>query len=439
MRHDIDALPDVIYLGRVGQNDAIKIDFDVTAWLEAYPAGTITMYAKRPTEDTEYTVAAFATLLKGAYSAGTAYAVGDEVTYDSDTYSCIQAGTGHTPDDADSEYWELVGDGTRYTYRWIVDDIDNGIEGMGEAQINITLTGTIYNSVVFKTLIEHGLTGGGVLTAIPTLTTRGDLLTRNATTYSRIAIGTNGQVLTSNGTDASWATPTAYEASGTVATHNAAAAAHNLNSAAVVGALPMPDAGSYFTTDTITGQMQQNGLYSPKNVLTTEGDIIYRNATVPTRLAKGTAAQALCMNSGATAPEWKTLDSSPATILTTEGDIMYRNATVPARLAKGTAYQHLQMNSGATAPEWATWTLTGSDTWNPGSLADGAGETSAAFTVTGAALGDTVLAGAPYDLQGITCTAYVSAANTVKIRLQNETGGTIDLASGTWKVRVFKQ
>lgn len=78
-------------------------------------------------------------------------------------------------------------------------------------------------------------------------------------------------------------------------------------------------------------------------------------------------------------------------------------------------------------------------TWNPGNLLDGTGETSAAVTVTGATLGDFAVAGAPYDLQGITCTAYVSAADTVRVRLQNETGGPIDLADGTWNVRVFRK
>ena len=39
-----------------------------------------------------------------------------------------------------------------------------------------------------------------------TMTTRGDLLTMNSSTNpARIAIGTNGYVLTSNGTDAAWA------------------------------------------------------------------------------------------------------------------------------------------------------------------------------------------------------------------------------------------
>lgn len=82
--------------------------------------------------------------------------------------------------------------------------------------------------------------------------------------------------------------------------------------------------------------------------------------------------------------------------------------------------------------------ISGSLTWDPGSLADGAGETSSAITVTGAAFGDAVTVAAPYDLQGITCNGYVSATNTVKIRLQNETTGVIDLGSGSWAVKVLK-
>jgi hypothetical protein len=42
------------------------------------------------------------------------------------------------------------------------------------------------------------------------------------------------------------------------------------------------------------------------------------------------------------------------TTVTTAGDIIYRNATVPVRLGIGTAGQVLRVNSGATAPEWAT-------------------------------------------------------------------------------------
>jgi parallel beta-helix repeat protein len=79
----------------------------------------------------------------------------------------------------------------------------------------------------------------------------------------------------------------------------------------------------------------------------------------------------------------------------------------------------------------------GTATIDPVSLADGAGVT-VTIAVVGAALGDYCEFSAPYSLQGITATAYVSVAGTVSIRLQNETGGTIDLASGIWKARISK-
>lgn len=79
--------------------------------------------------------------------------------------------------------------------------------------------------------------------------------------------------------------------------------------------------------------------------------------------------------------------------------------------------------------------LTGSATFNPASLADAAGETTT-VTVTGAVLGDYAEASFSLDLQGITVTAWVSAADTVSVRFQNETGGVLDLASGTLRARV---
>ena len=42
------------------------------------------------------------------------------------------------------------------------------------------------------------------------------------------------------------------------------------------------------------------------------------------------------------------------TVITTQGDILYRDGSGLQRLAKGTASQELRMNSGATAPEWFT-------------------------------------------------------------------------------------
>jgi len=77
-------------------------------------------------------------------------------------------------------------------------------------------------------------------------------------------------------------------------------------------------------------------------------------------------------------------------------------------------------------------------TYDPASIADGASLTSAGQTVTGALLGKgwRVEVSAPYDLQGLVCTGYISATDTVKVVLYNKTGGAIDLASGTWRVVV---
>lgn len=82
--------------------------------------------------------------------------------------------------------------------------------------------------------------------------------------------------------------------------------------------------------------------------------------------------------------------------------------------------------------------LAGSGTYDPASLNDGDGATTT-ITVTGVALGDLVHASFSLDLQGIILFAWVSAADTVSIRFQNESGGTVNLSSGTIQVRVIPQ
>jgi len=74
--------------------------------------------------------------------------------------------------------------------------------------------------------------------------------------------------------------------------------------------------------------------------------------------------------------------------------------------------------------------------WNPGSLSDGAGETSGDVSAPEATLGDYVSVSADQDLQGVLCFGYVKSAGLVNIRLQNETGGTVDLAGGTFRIRI---
>jgi hypothetical protein len=83
-----------------------------------------------------------------------------------------------------------------------------------------------------------------------------------------------------------------------------------------------------------------------------------------------------------------------------------------------------------------TWSVT--CTLDVGSLVDGAG-TSDTITIPGVALGDIVL-GISFgvSLAGLTVTGYVSAADTVTLRIQNESTATVDLASTTVDVIVAR-
>ena len=82
--------------------------------------------------------------------------------------------------------------------------------------------------------------------------------------------------------------------------------------------------------------------------------------------------------------------------------------------------------------------LTGSKTHDFADTADGAAATTT-VTVTGAALGDFVTGvSVGVDLAGGILTGYVSAADTVTVRLQNESGSSLNLASTTLRVLVRK-
>ena len=83
-----------------------------------------------------------------------------------------------------------------------------------------------------------------------------------------------------------------------------------------------------------------------------------------------------------------------------------------------------------------TWSVTA--TLNASSLADTVGETNT-IAVPGVKLGDIVLnVSMGVDVSGISVTPYVSATDVVSIRFQNESGGTLDLASTTVKAVVVR-
>lgn len=70
------------------------------------------------------------------------------------------------------------------------------------------------------------------------------------------------------------------------------------------------------------------------------------------------------------------------------------------------------------------------------SLGDGVGASSS-ITVPGVSLGDHVISfSLGVSTAGISVTANVTAADTVLVRFQNESGGTVDLASATLQLLV---
>lgn len=85
----------------------------------------------------------------------------------------------------------------------------------------------------------------------------------------------------------------------------------------------------------------------------TAGDLLYyATGTTLSKLAIGTAYQALQVNAGATAPSWQ---PSATSVLTTQGDLLYASAAnTLARLAKNTTATRYLSNTGASNnPAWA--------------------------------------------------------------------------------------
>ncbi len=81
--------------------------------------------------------------------------------------------------------------------------------------------------------------------------------------------------------------------------------------------------------------------------------------------------------------------------------------------------------------------LSGSVTYDPPNLLKGASATTT-LTVTGAAVNDFVVPSFSGDLQGVDLTAWVSGTDTITVKFQNDTTGTVNLSSGTLKVLALR-
>ncbi|MDM8352904.1 hypothetical protein [Brevundimonas diminuta] len=128
----------------------------------------------------------------------------------------------------------------------------------------------------------------------------------------------------------------------------------------------------------------------------------------------------------------------------TRGEFVYN---VEPSITNGmvqTGWRRLTTGNGhAAGTDWAAEyvavdpVLRASLAWDPPSTPSG-GQNYVDVTVTGAAVGDFAQASSPDSLSNLTLSATVTAANTVRVYLQNLTGSAVDVGSITIRVRVTK-
>ena len=144
----------------------------------------------------------------GEYSHGTAYKTGDVVKYGGNSYEVNANHTSQYPANTDgttnSSYWNLLVKGfdyqsspydaaTTYNIGDVVRYTSSSYVMLKDRQVNVTpgSDGTVWQ-----------LIAQGSETAV--LSTRGDIIVQDATQSARLAIGTVGSVLTTDGTDPIW-------------------------------------------------------------------------------------------------------------------------------------------------------------------------------------------------------------------------------------------
>lgn len=123
----------------------------------------------------------------------------------------------------------------------------------------------------------------------------------------------------------------------------------------------------------------------------------------------------------------------------TDTNVVFYGGVINAGKNDVTNAAILNLNPASTCMVTSnTTSLRATATFNPGGISNGGTVISSAIAVTGAVMGDYVRCSAPYDMAGAVATAYMYSAGNVKITVSNTTGGTVTLASGTWKVKVEK-
>jgi hypothetical protein len=155
--------------------------------------------------------------------------------------------------------------------------------------------------------------------------------------------------------------------------------------------------------------------------LTTKGDI-YTYSTVDTRLPIGANNTLLVADSAqTTGNKWATLSAEiDAAIGSTQGDILYRGASVWSVLAPGLNNSYFLATNGAAAnPSWLVPSATGGAGWVPAIDIDFSGESNQTIATDG-----------NYTIGGLTWTKANSAQDNVAMAVVNGSGLVIQPSVG---------
>ena len=223
-------------------------------------------------------------VFRGAYAGGTAYVVDDIVTSGNETFICILASTGNATSNA--TYWTklaakgvdgALGTNPQLSMTWdnATADADNGA---GKIAWN-------HATIASATVLYVDDADDGSANIQPYVDTW-DAVT-NTTAKGIVTI-------TKESTPATFAT---FKVSGAVV---------DATGYSKIPVTHLASNGTFSDGDGVGVNFNYSGLDGTDvgTTITTEGDILYRDGSGLQRLAKGTAAQALVMNAGATAPEW---------------------------------------------------------------------------------------------------------------------------------------
>ncbi len=180
-----------------------------------------------------------------------------------------------------------------------------------------------------------------------------------------------------------------------------------------------------------------------KTTVTTAGDIIYRNATVPTRLGIGTAGQVLTVNSGATAPEWKTpaggstfsgafvgSSTNPSIANNTLTTVAFNSETYDT----DAYHDNSTNNSRITIPAGKTgyYSVTATGQWD----VNGTGRRELYIAKNGTLLAscEVTASAAAYPSPFFTSPLYLTAADYLEVKMYQSSGGALTFFGPTFTI-----